>query len=177
MNEESTSVVGGDTPIDTVLLSSPNRHPSMKCRMPSVDLTSEVLTGSANVALMSFWDPTASASLRGPPSLCLRKKWKMRDRAVSESRQRKKSTVCVGNLSANFITGSLKGLPSWRGKEREGGGITTVWNVKLSIRYIHTYFMWNATVTARTEGQEGRKWIPPTHTHTHTPQSLMPSPP
>lgn len=74
----------------------------------------QMLTGNTNVALMSFWEPAARASLSGLPSLCRRKKWKMREREVSESRQRKKSTVCVGNLSANFITGSLKGLPSWR---------------------------------------------------------------
>lgn len=49
--------------------------------------------------------------------------------------------------------------------EREEGGITTVWNVELSIRYIHTYFMWNTT--PKTEGQEVINGSPNTHTLTH----------
>ena len=69
-------------------------------------------TCTANVYAMIFSEEAASVSRSGAPSFCSRKNWNRDEKDVSERRARKNSTVCLGNLRANFITGSLNGLPS-----------------------------------------------------------------
>ncbi len=75
-----------------------------------------VLTEREKVVLMILWGEAAKTSLRGPPDLWRSSEEKNRDRDVSKRRHRKKSMVGDGNFSANFSTGSLKGLPSWKRK-------------------------------------------------------------
>lgn len=78
-----------------------------------------------------MWGEAASTSLRGPPSLWLRRDMKRRDLEVSNRRHRKKSIVREGNLRANLRTGSRNGLPSC------GGGASI--NHTHLCMYRHTY--------------------------------------